>query len=203
MNTIKMNDTASLIVIIDGTFEGVVNGSYDLQRTIKSYVEVNDVDGFNEDWITDNVEVYPLLLPIPLPLTYDVSREIDITIEDRGSEDITFLIEDLGQEFDSESDMNDWISDSITDGDYSVDEVKGWDIKRITSDYVDLEIEGDDEFELQVYGANKKVEGFIEAVEPTPINYSEMTSEKLLEHVMEIQAIVTARMNAKNEEESV
>lgn len=207
---LQANDTVSLAVIIEGTFEGVSQGSTQLQNMIATYVENNDVDDFNEEWILDNVEVFPLLSTEPLHLTYDVTQELDITFDEDMDEDVSYYIDDIDTEFDSLSELEDWISESINDHDYTAEQCKSWDIEKRIKTRIEVEIEGDDEFDITAYGARRKVLDFISMPEPTPptpplikmeVDYESMTGEQLLEHTDRIRAVVIGRIDSQSEEE--
>lgn len=165
---LQANDTVSLMVVINGVCEGITQGSTQLQHMIATYVENNDVDDFNEEWILDNVETYPLLSTTPLALTYDVTQELDITFDEDTDEDVTYYIDDIDTEFDSLQSLEDWIAESINDCDYTAQQCKDWDIEKRIKTRVTVEIEGDDEFDITAYGARRTVSDFVEAPTPKP-----------------------------------
>ena len=201
-NVLKMNDTAPIAVIIGGTFAGVAIGAYQLQQLIVDEFSARG-ETITEASIAENVVTYPLLTTEPVEFGYDVNREITMTFEDKEDEDTTYLIEDIDTEFDTMGELEEFIRTSITDHDYTVEQVESWDIKKIVSDYMDITLEGVEEadVDITVYGANQIVAYYVEAPEPTPalaltmeVDYSEMTSEQLLEHTDLIKEVVEGRM---------
>ena len=199
-NVLKMNDTAPIAVIIGGTFAGVTIGAYQLQQLIVDEFSARG-ETITSDSIAENVVTYPLLSAEPVEFGYDVNREITMEFEDKESEDTTYLIEDIHAEFDTMNELEEFIRTSITDHDYTVEQVESWDIKKIVSDYMTIELDGVEEadVDITVYGANQIVAYYVEAPEPTPtitmeVDYSEMTSEQLLEHTDLIKEVVEGRM---------
>ena len=205
-NVLKMNDTAPIAVIIGGTFAGVAIGAYQLQQLIVDEFSARG-ETITEASIAENVVTYPLLTTEPVEFGYDVNREITMTFEDKEDEDTTYLIEDIDTEFDTMGELEEFIRTSITDHDYTVEQVESCDIKKVVSDYMDITLEGVEEadVDITVYGANQIVAYYVEAPEPTPlpeptptitmeVDYSEMTSEQLLEHTDLIKEVVEGRM---------
>ena len=206
-NVLKMNDTAPIAVIIGGTFAGVAIGAYQLQQLIVDEFSARG-ETITEASIAENVVTYPLLTTEPVEFGYDVNREITMTFEDKEDEDTTYLIEDIDTEFDTMDELEEFIKESINDHDYTVEQIESWDIKKVVSDYMDITLEGVDaaDVDITVYGANQIVAYYVEAPEPTPepqptpptitmeIDYTELTSEQLLEHTNLIQEVVEGRM---------
>jgi hypothetical protein len=156
---------------------------------------VNDVDDFNEEWILDNVETYPLLSTEPLQLTYDVTQELDITFDEDNDEDVSYYIDDIDTEFHSLQSLEDWIAESINDCDYTAEQCKSWDIEKRIKTRVVVEIEGDDEFDVTAYGARRTVSDFIDTPKPTPmdIDYSTLTTAELVAIADELSQLIDSR----------
>lgn len=157
MEKLNMNSNVLFAVVIDDTFIGIAKDEKRLPSMLKTYMDDNHL---TTEYMTESVKLYPVLSAEPIEVMFEVEREYTVESDLGRYTGETYLIEDIDEEFDSESELQDFIRNALEDGDYDEEDVNDWTIKFVDKRSVIIEI-GQESVEIKVLDAERTVSDYV------------------------------------------